>query len=59
MRPAPAAANIVARSSPVLSFGDPLTADVATLAINPSRKEFYSTAGELLAGAKRRLATTP
>jgi hypothetical protein len=58
MRPAPAVANIVARSSPVLSFGDTLTADVATLGINPSRKEFYSTAGELLTGAKRRLATT-
>jgi hypothetical protein len=58
MRPAPAVANIIERSSPVLSFGDPLSADVATLGINPSRKEFYSTTGELLTGAKRRLATT-
>jgi len=57
-RPAPAVASIVERSTPVLSFGDPLRADVATLGINPSRQEFYSTAGDLLTGAKRRLATT-
>lgn len=57
-RTAPAVASIVERSTPVLSFGDPLCADVATLGINPSCQEFYSAAGELLTGRKRRLATT-
>ena len=57
-RTAPAVASIVERSTPVLSFGDPLCADVATLGINPSRQEFYSAAGGLLTGTKRRLTTT-
>ena len=57
-RTAPAVASIVERLTPVLSFGDPLCADVATLGINPSRQEFYSAAGDLLTGTKRRLTTT-
>ena len=57
-RTTPAVVSIVERSTPVLSFGDALRADVATLGINPSRQEFYSTEGELLIGAQRRLATT-
>src|SRR6266545_3318036 len=57
-RTTPAVVSIVERSTPVLSFGDALRADVATLGINPSRQEFYSTEGELLVGAQRRLATT-
>lgn len=57
-RTAPTVTGIVERSTPVLSFGDPLRADVATLGINPSRQEFYSTAGDLLTDTKRRLATT-
>ncbi len=57
-RPVPPLASIVERSTPVLSFGDPLGAEVATLGINPSRQEFYSSVGVLLAGDERRLATT-
>ena len=57
-RPAPSVRWIVPRSTPVVSFGDPLLADVATLGINPSRKEFYDDDGSLLRGARSRLATT-
>jgi hypothetical protein len=57
-RTSPAVVSIVERSTPVLSFGDPLRADVATLGINLSRQEFYSTEGGLLTGVQRRLATT-
>jgi hypothetical protein len=57
-RPEPPVAGIVERSTPVLSFGDPLRAEVATLGINPSRLEFCSSAGVLLSGADQRLATT-
>jgi hypothetical protein len=56
-RPAPSIAGIVERSTPVLSFGDPLRAQVATLGINPSRLEFCSPAGVFLSGSERRLAT--
>ena len=56
-RSVPAVAGIVEHSTPVLSFGDPLLAEVATLGINPSRLEFYSD-GILLADCERRLATT-
>jgi hypothetical protein len=56
-RLAPPVAGIVEHSTPVLSFGDPLRAEVATLGINPSRQEFYSTTGVLLSGGERRLAT--
>jgi hypothetical protein len=47
---------VVAGSTPVVSFGDPLKARVATLAINPSVREFIEH-GRPLVGAKRRLAT--
>lgn len=47
---APAVAGIVGSSTPVLSFGDPLRAEVATLGINPSRREFFSRDGVLLSG---------
>lgn len=57
-RPAPPVASIVEGSTPVLSFGDPLRAEVATLGINPSRLEFCSAVGVLLTGDGRRLATT-
>lgn len=54
----PAVAGIVRGSTPVVSFGDPLRAEVATLGINPSRREFLSPGGVLLSGSERRLATT-
>jgi len=57
-RPAPPVRAIVAGSTPVLSFGDPLRAGVATLGINPSSREFIGEDSLLLTGRLRRLATT-
>lgn len=55
-RPAPEGASVVVGSTPVVSFGDPTRAEVATLGINPSKVEFL--AGDaMLAGDDRRLAT--
>jgi hypothetical protein len=54
----PPDAPVVAGSTPVVSFGDPGTAEVATLGINPSRREFLDADGRLLDGSDRRLATT-
>jgi hypothetical protein len=56
-RPAPPLPEIVAGSTPVTSFGDPLPASVATLGINPSSREFVGDDGLLLTGDLRRLAT--
>lgn len=53
----PADCNIVAGSTPVVSFGHPLTPRVATLGINPSSGEFLARDKSLLVGPKRRLAT--
>jgi hypothetical protein len=41
----------------VVSFGDAQSAEVATLGLNPSKKEFLNAAGGLLRGEQRRLAT--
>ena len=49
-------AEVVHGTTPILAFGDPRHAKVATLGINPSGKEFVVD-GRLLAGARRRLAT--
>jgi hypothetical protein len=48
---------VVEGSTPVISFGNPVQARVATLGINPSRNEFLSQSGTLMTGKKRRLAT--
>ncbi|MGO9266798.1 MAG: hypothetical protein ACLQBA_18280 [Candidatus Binataceae bacterium] len=48
--------EVVHGTTPVSSFGDPRHAEVATLGINPSGKEFQEK-GRLLAGRQRRLAT--
>lgn len=48
---------VIARSTPVVSFGDSQTATVATLGLNPSRKEFLDSGGQELSGNARRLAT--
>jgi len=55
-RSPPAAAPIVPDSTPVVAFGDPSAAEVATLGINPSRVEFVEH-GSLLSGERRRLST--
>jgi hypothetical protein len=54
-RPVPVA-EVVPRTAPVIAFGDPCRAKVATLGINPSRREFVED-GHLRTGPKRRLAT--
>jgi hypothetical protein len=47
---------IVEKSTPVLSFGNPLTSTVATLGINPSSGEFlYGKDQPLLKGKEKRL----
>ncbi len=57
-RTAPADCHVIPGSTPVVAFGDPRTAEVATLGINPSRVEFCGKDGQLLTGDQRRLATT-
>jgi hypothetical protein len=52
----PAGAPVVPGSTPVVAFGDPTRAEVATLGINPSRVEF-TAGGLMLSGIDRRLAT--
>ncbi len=52
----PEGAPVVDGSTPVVAFGDPSRAEVATLGINPSASEFLQS-GQLLRGAGRRLAT--
>ena len=49
-------AEVVPESTPVVAFGDPFVATVATLGINPSLREFLGR-GKLLDGSSRRLAT--
>ena len=49
--------EVIYRSSPVLSFGDPTTSRVATLGINPSYREFLNSEGDELRGRERRLHT--
>lgn len=53
-RPVPAGCQVVPGSTPVVSFGDPRTARVATLGLNPSDEEFTRD-GDLLVGGDARL----
>lgn len=48
---------VVPGSTPVVAFGDPVSARVVTLGINPSSSEFRDASGAMLAGGDRRLAT--
>jgi hypothetical protein len=52
----PEGAPVVVGSTPVVAFGEPGAAEVATLGINPSATEFLED-GRLLTGERRRLAT--
>src|SRR5688500_17074868 len=54
-RPVPIQCSVVPGTTPVVAFGDPGTAEVATLGINPSWAEFCAD-GALLGEGKRRLA---
>ena len=56
-RPAPAGHAVVEGSLPVVSFGDYRTAEVATLALNPSSLEFLDQQGGYLLEDRRRLAS--
>ncbi|OHB67090.1 MAG: hypothetical protein A2Y76_15525 [Planctomycetes bacterium RBG_13_60_9] len=49
--------NVVAGSTPVVSFGDAHVAKTATLGLNPSHIEFLGPDGRELVGSSRRLAT--
>lgn len=55
-RPVPPDCHVFPGSTPVVAFGDPRRADVATLGINPSWAEFADKTGQLLTGEQRRLA---
>lgn len=48
----------VAGSLPVLFFGDALSAQVATIGLNPSKFEYLDAAGRALSGRRERFATT-
>jgi hypothetical protein len=56
-RPVPAGLSVLPGSLPVVSFGDPNAATVATLSLNPSWLEFQSASGAWLLGRQRRLAS--
>ncbi len=57
-RPVPTTLNVVPHSTPVVAFGDFYRAEIATLGLNPSRREFLSVSGELLPVALKRFETT-
>lgn len=48
---------IIPGSTPVIAFGAPRYARIATLGLNPSRVEFLDRAGQELAEPERRLET--
>ena len=52
-----AEADVIAWGSPVPSFGDLSVAKVATLGLNPSRREFVDASGTELSGPLRRFHT--
>ena len=54
IRSIPTGLSIVSGSTPVVSFGNPHTAKVATLGINPSHREFKSDSGILLENENKR-----
>lgn len=58
-REMPDGCSIVPFSTPVVSFGDPSKARIATLGINPSDREFLNSDGDLLPRIEQRFATLP
>ena len=56
-KPRPEAAGVIDGTTAVVSFGDPMGAQVATLGINPSANEFLDRDDAFLPDKKRRLAT--
>jgi hypothetical protein len=55
----PEGTPVIPLATPVIAFGDPRTARVATIGINSSAREFLDENGRLLASSARRLATLP
>ncbi len=54
----PFTSDVIPTSTPVIAFGDPRTAHVATVGINPSRREFLDASGtSVLRDTERRLET--
>jgi hypothetical protein len=51
------ATPVIPWSSPVVAFGDPYTAKVATLGLNPSNLEFHDASNKELSGPRRRFET--
>lgn len=49
--------SVIRWGAPILSFGDPSSASVATLGLNPSNREFVDAFGNELQGEKRRFHT--
>lgn len=58
-RAIPDGCSVISQSTPVVSFGDPSKARIATLGINPSDSEFFDKDGNLLSGPDQRFATLP
>ena len=54
----PSNSYIVTNSTPVIAFGDFQNSEVATLGLNPSRREFLDDSGNPLQESKRRLASS-
>src|SRR5437588_6179166 len=57
-RPVPENLFVVPHSTPVVAFGDFFRAEIATLGLNPSRREFLDLSGDLLLPALKRFETT-
>ncbi len=55
MQPYPANAPVVAGSTPVVSFGNPIKATAVTLGINPSYEEFQDSNKKILPFGQKRL----
>ncbi|SBS24902.1 hypothetical protein MSP8887_00071 [Marinomonas spartinae] len=49
--------NVIDVAAPIISFGDFSKSKVATLGLNPSDKEFFSSSGDELYGVNRRFHT--
>jgi hypothetical protein len=56
-RPIPEGLSVLPGSLPIVSFGDPNTASVATISLNPSWIEFEGPRGGWLHGSDRRVAS--
>jgi hypothetical protein len=53
----PKGASVIKGTTPVIAFGNCVTATIATVGLNPSRKEFLNGLGQELVGTKQRFET--